>query len=154
MDARACRSQPKTAFGTTFVEELNFKTSSQALNPRYVLVDYCHASNTARESACHTYPTSTFSLEDGFCSVWVGFGRCVLVKDLRCVLFARNGDETAQPCSQHSTDIHQHHMQASLDISLEGTVQPTDTSSHFGIHRSPVSISGLSVLLTTGRMKT
>lgn len=152
MDPGACRSQPRTAFSTTFVEELNFKTSSQALNPRYVLVDYCHASNTVRESVCHTYPTSTFSLEDDFCSAWVVLDAAFWSRSY--VAFTLLAMGMRQPNHAPNTDIHKHHTQASLDISLEGTVHPTDTSSLFGIHRSPVSISGLPVLLTTGGTKT
>lgn len=151
MDARACPSQPRTALSITSMEKLNFKTSSQALNPRYVLVDYCHASNTARESVCHTYPTSTFSLEDGFCSAWVVLDAAFWSRSY--VAFSLFTMGMRQPNHAANTDIHQHHTQASLDTSLEGTVHPTDTTSHFGIHRSPVSISGLSVLLTTGGMK-
>lgn len=36
------------------MEELNFKTNSQALNPRHVLLDYYQASNTVIKSVCHT----------------------------------------------------------------------------------------------------
>ena len=60
VDTRACHSQPRAAFNTTFMEELNFKTNSQALNPRHVRLDYYHGSNTARESVCHAFQLQHF----------------------------------------------------------------------------------------------
>lgn len=73
------------------------------------------------------------------------FGPCMLAKDVRCVLFARSGDVITQARS--------HALASHFDIPLEGTANPISPSSHFGVHRSQVPTSGLSVLITAGNLK-